>query len=222
MMIVEDAELHRLQRTFRQVLDAFAYPGVVCSVEATPDCGSRPASLTGSLESVVRLFVDQAVTFGVADVGEVALANYVTSETHSVRVPACDTDFIIVPARADASLIRRAVVEACRGTLASPEKGATILMGCTYITQECDNAALHEVEVRGPGVKDVNTFYIDRSDWAFARTDRKDEFPCGIEIILVDPAGNLVAVPRSSQIVVCDGSCEEAPKACSSCVQEVC
>ena len=65
------------------------------------------------------------------------------------------------------------------------------------------------VEVRGPGVRDVNRFFVDREDWAAARAARRDEFPCGIEIELVDGAGRVVAVPRSSAVTVAPASVQE-------------
>ena len=107
------------------------------------------------------------------------------------------------------------MAQACRGTLVSPEKGATVLVGCARLASadeaagECGGEpALHVVEVRGPGVADVNRFAVDRVDWARARDARRDEFPCGIEIVLVDPAGRVVAVPRSSRV-----TCPSAPAA---------
>ena len=66
-MIAGDEDLHRMQRAFRGVLDAFARPGTVHSVEPAPGNPVRPVALDASLEQVVRLFVDQAVTFFVAD-----------------------------------------------------------------------------------------------------------------------------------------------------------
>ena len=122
---------------------------------------------------------------------------------------------MVVPARADAQTAEEAVAQACRGTLVSPEKGATVLVGCARLAPadeaagECgDEPALHVVEVRGPGVADVNRFAVDRVDWARARDARRDEFPCGIEIVLVDPAGRVVAVPRSSRV-----TCPSTPAA---------
>lgn len=210
MMIREDADLHRMQETFRSVLDAFAYPGTVHRVEAAPDNPARPTALDPALESIVRLFVDQAVTFAVADVEPDALAAYVTSESHASRASVCDAGFVIVPARADARMATEAVLESCRGTLMAPEKGATLLMGCTRIAEasaatERTEPAMFVVEVRGPGVRDVNRFAVDRIGWAEARAAREDEFPCGVEMVLVDPSGNLVAVPRSSR-VTCVGA----------------
>ena len=67
MTIREDADLHRAQRAFRCVLDAFAHPGTVHQLVPAPENPASPVALDASLELVVRLFVDQAVTFCVAD-----------------------------------------------------------------------------------------------------------------------------------------------------------
>lgn len=205
MMIREDAELHRTQRAFRCVLDAFAHPGTVHEMALGPEAAhpALPASLDASLELLTRLFVDQAVTFCVADSEADAAAAYLASETHARRVPLRDADFVVVPARADAQTTCEAVAEACRGTLASPEKGATVLMGCARLADapesgEVAEPAVHVVALRGPGVERENRFAVDRVDWVRAREARGDEFPCGIEIVLVDPDGRIVAIPRSS------------------------
>lgn len=205
MMIREDVDLHRAQRAFRSVLDAFAHPGTVHEMTPTPENPARPASLDASLEQLACLFIDQAVTFCVADSEVDAAAAYLTSETHAHRVPLSDADFVVIPTRADAQMACEAVAEACRGTLISPEKGATVLMGCARLADVPENGevaepAVHVVALRGPGVERENRFAVDRIDWVRARNERGDEFPCGIELVLVDPEGRIVAVPRSSQV----------------------
>lgn len=202
-MMKDGAEPHRAQRAFRSVLDAFARPGTLHEVEPTSENLARPIALDVALDQVTRLFVDQAVTFCVADSESDAAAAYLTSETHARRVALRDADYIVVPTRADAQTAYEAVAEARRGTLASPEKGATVLVGCARLADvpesgEVSEPAVHVVALRGPGVADVNRFAVNRIDWLNARAARGDEFPCGIEIVLADPEGRIVVVPRSS------------------------
>ena len=202
-MIAENADLHRAQRSFRQVLDAFARPGEVRAIEPDDADDARPASFEGSLCALARLFVDQAVTFAVEDAESDAASRYLASETHARRTSGDLADFVIVPGRADAQLACDAVACAKPGTPASPELGATVLLGCARIAQgDADNPGMRSVAVSGPGVKDVNRFCVDRVEWAAGREARGDEFPCGIDLVLVAPDGAVVAIPRTSAVVV--------------------
>lgn len=205
--IAEEVSPHCMQRAFRQVLDAFSHPGTVRRIEPEPARAESPETFGASLETLVRLFVDQAVSFCVRDREPHEEERYLVSETHAPCVPCRKAGFIVVPAHAGTTIMREAVLEASRGTFLAPEGGATMLMGCEHIAVAGAEVSrtLSTVEVRGPGVADVNRFEIDQTAWAEARAERDDEYPCGIEIVLVDAVGNLVAVPRSSGLVVVDG-----------------
>lgn len=200
-MISQNSETHRMQQAFRRVMDAFARPG---SLHVLPVAGvaCTPCNLSVPLDTLVRMFVDQATTFFLCGTDEARRA--IAAETRSKAAEAQAAAFIIAPREAGEEALRRTIEQACAGTLVSPEKGATVLCACERISDE-PAEGLHAFAATGPGVKDVNRFYVDADAWAQARALRADEYPCGIEIVLVDDAGRIVAIPRSCTITVEEG-----------------
>ena len=63
-------------------------------------------------------------------------------------------------------------------------------------------------KIAGPGVDGMASIVCDRGDVLQARLERGDEFPCGIDVVLVDGAGHVAAIPRSS-LVECAGALED-------------
>lgn len=68
--------------------------------------------------------------------------------------------------------------------------------------------AATEWRITGPGVDGSAVIACDRGDVLRARVEREDEFPCGIDVVLVDGAGHVIAIPRSSAIE-CAGALED-------------
>lgn len=195
-MISNDAEIHRMQRAFRTTMDAFAHPGAVFELrdDALDATGAREPLMT-----LVRLFVDQAVTFYCCDD---ALAERIAVETRARRALQSEALFVVAPGTA--SVQRAGASEACAGTPVSPEKGATVFVECGCVSSVPD-AGLACFEVRGPGVKDVNRFWTDSDEWARVREGRCDEYPLGVEMIMVDGAGRFAVIPRSSDVTRAEG-----------------
>lgn len=198
-MIAENKTMHAVQLAFRQVMDAFSRPGTVHSVVADDKWGSSAAGMSAPLEGLVRMFVDQAVDFAVAD-GATGAERFIAEETRSKATSLSEAAFVIVPV-ADEKTLAKAVSGARGGSFISPDEGATVLAAAGRLSQDAFDGAFR-IEVEGPGVKGVQAFYSDSCEWAFARAARGDEYPCGIEIALVTDEGVLVAIPRSSAVRV--------------------
>ena len=195
-MSMEEARLHRAQRAFRKVLDAFARPGTVREIEVAGD-GPAAAHLGGALAAAVELFVDQAVTFAVAGDGSDQAEEALAAGTRAAATALPRADFVIASGGAAASA--EAVRGAGGGTPLSPEKGATVII-LTGRVSEGPGDGLVSCSVSGPGVRDENRFYVDDVAWLAARNDRCDEFPCGVDVLLVDDGARVVARPRTSQV----------------------
>lgn len=204
-MIANTLETHLTQRAFRQVLNSFARPGTVGQIDAFPKSGEAP-KVPACFETAVRLFVDQVVTFSVAGPDAESVGRWITMQTHARQTDAAKADFVLVPCEDDETQCE-ALLQAKEGTLAEPEQGACVMLLCGAIADE-PAAGLHCLELEGPGIEATAKLCVDQVAWARARQLRGDEYPCGIEVLLVDREGNVAALPRTTRITsisACEG-----------------
>lgn len=212
-MIANNVETHVLQRAFRNIMNALARPGRLGVVEALRTGDKEENPLPVYFEVVVKTLVDQAVTFAVSGSKEMQATQWVTLNTHSHPTELEQADFILIPDVAHSFACRDAILKAFEGTLIAPEKGATVVIHCGLLAGDsipgtADDLGVldpdkkaYRVVVSGPGIKETHTFFVDRNDWIEARRDRGDEYPCGIDLILVDVEGHVVGIPRTTKIV---------------------
>lgn len=202
-MIANTLETHLTQRAFRQVLNAFARPGTVGQIDAFPKSGEAPL-VPPCFETAVRLFVDRAVTFAVAGPDVERLGRWITMQTHAKPASAAEADFVLVPSESD-EVQCEALLRAKEGTLVEPELGACAMLLCGVVASS-PASGLHCLELEGPGIETTAKLYVNQVAWARAREQRGDEYPCGIEVLLVDAEGNVAALPRTTRIVSIDAS----------------
>ncbi|WP_405164321.1 phosphonate C-P lyase system protein PhnH [Nocardia sp. NBC_01499] len=169
------------QAVFRAVLDAFARPGIAVTLPRTDfPPALLPVLSLADLETGVHLLDDEGwdTVVGVATGAPstpLPTAKYVTA----LR-PLTATEF------GDVAV----------GTALSPESGATVI---------CAVAALHggaSVRLSGPGVRTQREFAtagLEFELWA-VRERLVAGFPAGIDLLLVDPDGNAVGIPRTTVV----------------------
>lgn len=206
-MINNTEETHVLQRSFRAVMDAFARPGSIGALEAQSGKGAMQA-LPPYFETVVRMFVDQAVSYAVCTRDPQPLARAVAMETHSHLADAGQADYLLLPEADDAAFCEQAVLAAKGGTLLEPEQSAVVVIAAGKLSA-LPQRGLEEVVLEGPGIEKRSVFYTSCFSWIYAREKRGDEYPCGIDILLVDAEGAIVAVPRTSHVVASESAVRE-------------
>jgi alpha-D-ribose 1-methylphosphonate 5-triphosphate synthase subunit PhnH len=185
------------QRTFRVVLDVMARPGTVQRLPvAASDAPVNPwlaAALVTLLDHEVSLAVEP---FPGAD----GVAQYARQRTAVPLVSAERADFVVAAwDHLDGQLPTRLR----QGSLAYPNDSATLLILVPALAQDAASGLL--LELAGPGVPAGHTVRIGGLAPAlFEARDDAAEYPCGIDLILVDPDGQISALPRSTAIRVAD------------------
>jgi alpha-D-ribose 1-methylphosphonate 5-triphosphate synthase subunit PhnH len=94
-----------------------------------------------------------------------------------------------------------------QGSLAYPNDSATLVILVPPLDQSRDQSgpAGKLLALAGPGVSAGHTFRVGGLTSAlFDARDEAAEYPCGIDLILVDPTGRVAALPRSTAIQIID------------------
>ncbi|MEG0322546.1 MAG: phosphonate C-P lyase system protein PhnH, partial [Raoultibacter sp.] len=100
-MTAELVEVHRIQQSFRAVMDAMARPGCLKTLKTSDREGELEKALGKPLATLVSIFVDQAVTFSVAHADAKAILETVAAETHAIPTTMDTAAFAIVSHGAD-------------------------------------------------------------------------------------------------------------------------
>lgn len=190
--------VHDTQRTFRVLLEAMARPGTVMQLPVAAD----GAPVSPWLAAVLVTLVDQDVSLAVtAFDGSDALERFVRQRT-AVGSAALDRAEFVVATATD--LDPQLPWQLCHGTLEYPNDGATLLLLTSSLAQtSAGGGEVSELSLSGPGVPPGHRLCLAGLPAAlFAARTEAAEYPCGIDLILVDPTGRVAALPRSTVIHV--------------------
>ncbi|MDR2197237.1 MAG: phosphonate C-P lyase system protein PhnH [Coriobacteriales bacterium] len=211
--------LYLTQRAFRVSMNAMARPGLVGTIPPTP----RPLLANPCLETLVHMLFDSSCGFCVAGTngngadglaGADALASMITTLTYARRIAAHEAQFLLLAKDAPEDTATALMTALSGGTPRSPERGASVLIECASLAQDTKTGDAgsvsrrksaarppsHRFVVTGPGVQTHHFFRASSAFWCTARAARGDEFPCGIDLLLIDEGGQLVGLPRTARI----------------------
>lgn len=183
------------QATFRALLDAMARPGTVHHLPPRrPDDG-----VWGGALLVLQALLDHEVTFHVLNdqalSGETLAYDQLLRRTGARSASLDKADFVM--ARGDGAVA--AIEEAREGGFEEPERSATVVLLADSLGG--DGVAL---ALSGPGIESTSMLAVEGLPAAAfeALRRRTVTFPEGVDVILVDTAGQVAAVPRSTRIAL--------------------
>ncbi len=200
------------QEIFRSILDAMARPG---SIVRLPDINITPPVTNRYPLLVLMTLLDHEVSFCVSGHSDTnvntnengnrqAVAEYLELNTGSKESAFGDADLILVYRGSSHGLIRMAK----QGTFEYPDESATVVYDVGSIENrrhEGEKGYNKEMllELFGPGIADKCTLEIS----GIERVEIEDilelrDYPLGIDAIFSDKAGNIVCIPRSTNMRV--------------------
>jgi alpha-D-ribose 1-methylphosphonate 5-triphosphate synthase subunit PhnH len=202
-----------IQKVYRTLVTATSYPGRVCSFSnvITSFC-SMGLTLPPALIAVAITLLDQETNFSVImdQSSATQWAKDVVHLTLSQPVTVDKGSYIFV----EPENLTKALNQAKIGTFENPHLGATLVTFSENLPWIPELASQYpfsmeskQVVLQGPGI-DLNHIgtFLGPTDWIEERRSKNAEFPLGIDMLFCDSFGNIIALPRTTQITLKENS----------------
>lgn len=178
-------EVHGSQRVFRCLLEAVSSPGKLFVLP--PFEGERPE------ESVLHALLDHEVSLCVVG-GGAETSERLASVTGARLATLREADFALIHDPDETASKMR------RGTLERPELGATAV----YVVERLSGGGALTLKLSGPGVPGERLLGVEglgAGEMEAIRSAREG-YPLGVDVYLVDEAGRIAGLPRSTRLEV--------------------
>ena len=189
--------VHDLQAAFRELMAAFAFPGRIRSISDLSSKLGTDSPIPAAMLALVLVLLDAETIFTVVAEDRSATESFISRLTYAKPGPIEEADFVLVPQ--GGAEIATAIAEAREGTLIDPQLGATVI---AFVERLDEGDA---ISLAGPGIEGRMLLRAGTSAvWVGARASKNREFPLGVDLALVDRAGCLAALPRSTRAAMED------------------
>lgn len=182
-----------VQKAFRKVMNAFAYPGTIYSLKDEAQGFEQHWACYDATRILMYMLLDADTSFAI-DTKQEELSAQFTHMTYCPLQPKELAQYVFVTREHDASM--KEIIEAAKtGTLENPQLGATLIIEVEALSEQGNYC------LSGPGLKANCYKGIEcRDEWLIYRNDKNAEFPLGIDIILVDQMQQVMALPRTTRV----------------------
>lgn len=190
-------------KTFDVVYDSqHIFRDLLCATSRPAEILTLPDVSTNAADAVLLTLLDVEVTFRVLGPDGAAargLEDRLSSATGASVAPVAETGFaLILDGDSDG-----AILELKRGTLEAPETGATVIYLVDRITEFAERGQL-SLSVSGPGVPGSRSLGVEglSAEELEDLRESRSYYPLGVDVYLVDGAGRLAGLPRSTRVEV--------------------
>lgn len=181
--------VHFTQRTFRSLMECFARPGDQQQLEQSQEI---PGLYSATVSACLTL-LDGEVSFYVAS--ECPVIQQEIRAWTGAKLTSVDlADFIIISADCSEQQAQLALQHAKVGNLIDPQLSATILY-------EMTDQVGHVVHLQGPGIQHTKAVQLNvHEQWLQLREMKNNEFPLGVDVLLINSNSDIIALPRTTEI----------------------
>ena len=187
--------VHDTQAIFRTILYCMSRPG---TIESIADIGHQSESQELCYDSTLlsaMTLLDAEVSFHVVGENAPLIEAFLSAYTLSTVAELHEADYLFVTKCTNREVIHDVFNQAKKGTLTNPQQSATIIMETEKLSND------PQLTLRGPGIATTENVQIVASElWIGKREGANQEYPLGVDMIIIDPQNNMMCLPRTTTI----------------------
>lgn len=191
--------VHDMQKGFRTILHCMSRPGTIENVSELSE------KVTVSMESLPTTFVvaltllDREASFSIVGKNTQKTEDLFKAYTMAMKESVQTADYVFITKQASKEQIVSVFQQVKTGTLVNPQESATIILE----TEALNN--LGDLSMTGPGIEcAVDVSIAGYEQWIGERHRVNKEYPLGIDMILLDRQENIMCLPRTTVIKICE------------------
>ncbi|WP_342514328.1 phosphonate C-P lyase system protein PhnH [Sporosarcina sp. FSL K6-1522] len=193
--------VHDTQAIFRTILHCMSRPG---TIESIADIGNQAESqglcYDSTLLSAMTL-LDAEVSFHIIGENVPLIEAFLSAYTLATVAELQEADYVFITNGTNKEVIHNVFSQVKKGTLTNPQQSATIIMETEKLSND------PQLTLRGPGIATTANVQIAASEfWTAKREEANQEYPLGVDMIIVDPQSNMMCLPRTTTIHDCEVS----------------
>jgi len=188
--------VHDIQKVYRKVINSMARPGLIENIGEQSGKVDIDTGFYNQTLVIMFMLLDAEVSFKIYSNQEEKITKFISQLTYAKSKSADEADFIFVLRDAGPKKLEEAFRKGKPGNLIDPHRSATIIVEVDKLSKDKD------LVLKGPGIKDANYVKVDiEGDWIEERKKKNIEYPLGVDAIFIDRNSNIVAFPRTTQIL---------------------
>ena len=188
--------VHDTQEFFRTILHCMSRPGTIKNIDGIGNQLQQLENCRYATFLSAMTILDAEVSFHVIGENAAEIEGLFAAYTLSRPTELHKADYLFILQDAEAQLISEAFLQAKKGTLRDPQQSATIIMETEKLSNDPD------LMLQGPGIETAENAQIAASElWMIDRAAANQEYPLGVDMILLDRHRNLMCLPRTTMLL---------------------
>ncbi|MBD8067905.1 phosphonate C-P lyase system protein PhnH [Bacillus sp. PS06] len=188
--------IYGAQQIYRKLIDCMARPGKINDIQELITGIEQTHDFSPSLMAIAYTLIDREVSFHVITNRQRDVAQFLHWKTFSKNEQLEKADYIFVHKELNEQDIHEIMSCVNIGSLEDPHESATLVLHLSSF-QEGDTYRLS-----GPGIagEKLCSFEGLSPHWIRLRNELNKEYPLGIDLILTNDSGEILAIPRTTLI----------------------